>query len=50
MLLNALVERLKRRSKGDSHGSDPVNLAEWVHGTAREFCCVLPHPRSEPFA
>ena len=34
MLLNAVVERLKRRSKGDSHGSDPVNLAEWVHGTA----------------
>jgi hypothetical protein len=26
MLLNALVEKLKRRAK-DSHGRDPVNLA-----------------------
>ena len=34
MILNALVERLKRRSKGGSHGGDPVNLAGWVHGTA----------------
>ena len=34
MILNALVERLKRRSKDDSHGGDPVNLAGWVHGTA----------------
>jgi hypothetical protein len=27
MVLNALVEKLKRRAKDDSHGGDPVNLA-----------------------
>ena len=26
MILNALVERLKPRSKDDSHGGDPVDL------------------------
>jgi hypothetical protein len=37
MILNALVERLKRRSKDGSHGGDPVNLACWVHGTLPEL-------------
>jgi hypothetical protein len=37
MILSTIVATLKRRSKDDSHGHDPVNLACWVHGTLPEL-------------